>query len=97
MLVFRGMKKRKVLDIQSQKRRKNRWSIFLDDGSVFGVSEDVFFSIPIHIGDTISEQVLNEILDSESKTKIYNLCSQGAAMEGVNCLHSISELKRWFT
>ncbi len=66
------MKKRKVLDIQLQKRRKNRRSIFLDDGSVFGVSEDVFFSIPIHIGDTITEQVLNEILDSESKTKIYN-------------------------
>ena len=72
MLVFRGMKKRKVLDIQLQKRRKNRRSIFLDDGSVFGVSDDVFFSTPIHIGDTISEQVLNEILDSESKTKIYN-------------------------
>ena len=66
------MKKRKVLDIQLQKRRKNRRSIFLDDGSVFGVSDDVFFSTPIHIGDTISEQVLNEILDSESKTKIYN-------------------------
>ncbi len=66
------MKKRKVLDIQLQKRRKNRRSIFLDDGSVFGVSDDVFFSTPIYIGDTISEQVLNEILDSESKTKIYN-------------------------
>ena len=66
------MKKRKVLDIQLQKRRKNRRSIFLDDGSVFGISDDVFLSTPIHIGDTISEQSLNEILDSESKTKIYN-------------------------
>ena len=66
------MKKRKVLDIQLQKRRKNRRSIFLDDGSVFGISDDIFFSTPIYIGDTISEQVLNEILDSESKTKIYN-------------------------
>ena len=66
------MKKRKVLDIQLQKRRKNRRSIFLDDGSVFGVSDDVFLSTPIHVGDIISEQLLNEILDSESKTKIYN-------------------------
>ena len=64
------MKKRKVLDIQLQKRRKNRRSIFLDDGSVFGVSDDVFLSTPIHVGDTISEKLLNEILDSESKTKI---------------------------
>ena len=66
------MKKRKVVDIQVQKRRKNRRSIFLDDGSVFGVSEDVFFSIPIHIGDTISDQIFNNILESDSKSKIYN-------------------------
>jgi regulatory protein len=66
------MKKRKVVDIQVQKRRKNRRNIFLDDGSVFGVSEDVFFSIPIHIGDTISDQIFNDILESDSKSKIYN-------------------------
>ena len=66
------MKKRKVVDIQVQKRRKNRRNIYLDDGSVFGVSEDVFISIPIHIGDTISDQVFNEILESDSKSKIYN-------------------------
>ena len=66
------MKQRKVVDIQVQKRRKNRRNIYLDDGSVFGVSEDVFISIPIHIGDTISDQVFNDILESDSKSKIYN-------------------------
>lgn len=66
------MKKRKVVDIQVQKRRKNRRNIYLDDGSVFGVSEDVFISIPLHIGDTISDQVFNDILESDSKSKIYN-------------------------
>ena len=66
------MKKRKVVDIQVQKRRKNRRNIYLDDGSVFGVSEDVFISIRIHIGDTISDQVFNDILESDSKSKIYN-------------------------
>ena len=66
------MKKRKVIDIQIQKRRKNRRSIFLDDGSVFGISEDVFFSIPLHIGDNISDQVFNDILQADSNTKIYN-------------------------
>jgi len=66
------MKKRKIIDIQIQKRRKNRRSIFLDDGSVFGISEDVFFSIPIHIGDIISDQVIDDILKADSNVKIYD-------------------------
>ena len=66
------MKKRKVVDIQVQIRRKNQRNIYLDDGSVFGVSEDVFISIPIHIGDTISDQVFNDILEADSKSKFYN-------------------------
>ena len=40
---------------------------------------------------------LEEIASQSKKTQIYNLCSQGAAIEGVNSLHSISELKRWFS
>ncbi len=39
---------------------------------------------------------LEEIANQHKKTRIYNLCSQGAAIEGVNSLSSISELKRWF-
>ena len=66
------MKKRKIIDIQVQSRRKNRKNIIFDDGSVFGVSEDVFLSIPIKIGDIISDQKLNDILESESKSKVYN-------------------------
>ena len=66
------MTKRKIIDIQVQSRRKNRKSIFFDDGSVFGVSEDVFFSIPINIGDIISDQKLNDILESESKSNTYS-------------------------
>ena len=66
------MKKRKIVDIQIQSRRKNRRSVFLDDGSVFGISEDVFFTVPIHIGDTISDQALDAIFKAESKVKIYD-------------------------
>ena len=40
---------------------------------------------------------LEEIADQRKNTRIYNLCSQGAAIAGVNSLHSISELKRWFS
>ena len=64
------MGKRKIIDIQIQKRRKNRRSIFLDDGSVFGVSEDVFFSIPVQIGDTITDRELDNILVADNQQKI---------------------------
>ena len=67
------MAKRKIIDIQIQKRRNNRRSIFLDDGSVFGVSEDVFFSIPVHIGDTLTDQQLDEILGADSQQKILDV------------------------
>ena len=40
---------------------------------------------------------LEEISMQNKNTRIYNLCSQGAAIEGVDPLYSISELKRWFS
>ena len=67
------MAKRKIIDIQVQKRRKNRRSIFLDNGSVFGISEDVLFSIPVHIGDTLTDQKLDEILGADSQQKILDV------------------------
>ena len=67
------MAKRKIIDIQVQKRRKNRRSIFLDDGSVFGISEDVLFSLPVHIGDTLTDQQLDEILGADSQQKILDV------------------------
>lgn len=39
---------------------------------------------------------LEEIASQHKKIRIYNLCSQGAAIEGVKPLHSVSELRRWF-
>jgi hypothetical protein len=40
---------------------------------------------------------LEQIALQNKKTQIYNLCSQGAAIEGIDPLYSISELKRWFS
>ena len=40
---------------------------------------------------------LEEIANQQKKTRIYNICSQGAAIEGINSLNSISELKRWLS
>ena len=67
------MAKRKIIDIQVQKRRKNRRSIFLDDGSVFGISEDVFFSIPVQIGDTLTDHQLDDILVDDYQQKIMDV------------------------
>ncbi len=67
------MAKRKIIDIQVQKRRKNRRSIFLDDGSVFGLSEDAFFSIPVQIGDTLTNQKLDDILVAGYQQKILDV------------------------
>ena len=64
------MAKRKIIDVQVQKRRKNRRSIFLDDGSVFGISEDVFFSIPVQIGDTLTDQQMDDVLVADYQQKI---------------------------
>ena len=38
---------------------------------------------------------LEQIAKQNKNTQIFNLCSRGAAIEGVNPLNSISELKRW--
>ena len=67
------MAKRKIIDIQVQKRRKNRRSIFFDDGSVFGISEDVFYSIPVRIGGTLTDQQLDDILVADYQQKIMDV------------------------
>lgn len=52
--------------------------------------------------DLLTDQVmysylrnLEQIAKQNKNTQIFNLCSRGAAIEGVNPLNSISELKRW--
>ena len=39
---------------------------------------------------------LEQIAKQNKNTNIYNLCSRGAAIEGIKSLSSISELSRWF-
>jgi hypothetical protein len=40
---------------------------------------------------------LEQISMQNKSARIYNLCSQGAAIDGIDSLYSISELKRWFS
>ena len=63
--------------------------------------------IPVKIKNTfglefLTDQVMysylrniEQIAKQNKNTQIFNLCSRGAAIEGVNLLNSISELKRW--
>ena len=60
----------KIQSIEPQKRRKNRFTITLESGDVFGLSEDVFLSMPLQVGQKLDSKEL-EILNSlESRTRI---------------------------
>lgn len=60
----------KITNIQPQKRHKNRFTITLESGDVFGISEDVFISERLSIGKLISKEDLSLIIENETKQKI---------------------------
>lgn len=64
--------KLKIVKIESQIRNPQRKTLIFDDGSVFGISEDVFISHNFKVGDEISEDLFNEITNDELKNKVYN-------------------------
>ncbi len=66
------MPKRKIIDIKPQVRNPQRKTLIFDDGSVFGISEDVFISNNFEIGSEISEDSFEELVGDELKNKVYN-------------------------
>ena len=66
------MPKRKIIDIKPQVRNPQRRTLMFDDGSVFGISEDVFISHNFEIDSELSEELFNEIVNDELKNKVYN-------------------------
>lgn len=66
------MPKRKIIEIKPQVRNPQRKTIIFDDGSVFGISEDVFISHKFEVGSEISEDLFTETVNDELKVKIYN-------------------------
>ncbi len=66
------MPKRKIIEIKPQVRNPRRKTLKLDDGGVFGISEDVFISHKFEIGSEISEDLFNETINDELKNKVYN-------------------------
>ena len=68
----RRMPKRKIIEIKPQVRNPERKTLIFDDGSVFGISEDVFISHNFEIGSEISEDSFNKLMGDELKVKVYN-------------------------
>lgn len=57
--------KHKVLSIQPQKRRKNRFTITFDSGNVFGISGDVLLSNPLQMDQVLTNEELEELQNEE--------------------------------
>ena len=66
------MSKRKIIEIKPQVSNPQRKTLIFDDGSVFGISEDVFISHNFKVGSEISENLFNETVNDELKVKVYN-------------------------
>ena len=66
------MPKRKIIEIKQQVRNPQRKTLIFDDGSVFGISEDVFISHNFEIGSEISEDSFTNLVGDELKVKVYN-------------------------
>ncbi|MDP6613412.1 MAG: RecX family transcriptional regulator [Candidatus Marinimicrobia bacterium] len=63
-------KKLKIVSISSQKRRKDRYTVQFDTGDVFGLSEDVFISSQLRVGQVITWTELEAIKLQEGIARI---------------------------
>ena len=61
------MKKRKILSIKRSTRYNDRIIVKLDDKSVFRIPEDAFVLNPLHVGETVT---LDEIEDYDVKMRL---------------------------
>jgi len=59
------MPDKKITKIEVQKKRKNRYSIYLDEEFAFGLDQDVVLKFGLCKGDELSEKEIEEILASE--------------------------------
>ena len=66
------MPKRKIVEIKPQVQNPQRSTIIFDDGSVFGISEDVFISHCFKVGDEIDDKKFDKIFVDELRSKVFN-------------------------
>ena len=63
---------RTVREIKTQVRNPNRKTVIFDDGSFIGISEELFFSNSVHVGDELSLDKIEELTYSEQNQKLKN-------------------------
>lgn len=80
------MPKRKITEIKSQVRNPQRKTLVFDDGSVFGISEDVFVSYGFRVGDEFDDQIFEKVFIDELRSKVYNSAVRllGYRMRSIN-------------
>ena len=84
------MKKRKILSIKRSTRYNDRIIVKLDDKSVFRVPEDAFVLNPLHIGETVT---LDEIEDYDVKMRFQE--AKDAAFKLLSFrMRSIAEMRK---
>ncbi|MFQ6606493.1 MAG: regulatory protein RecX [Fidelibacterota bacterium] len=80
----------KIVAIQTQGRRKKRRTIRLDTGDVFGISEDVFLSSGLGVGDGLTPAAVNELI---AKDEMYQVQESALHLLGYR-QRSRGELRR---
>ena len=84
------MKKRKILSIKRSTRYNDRIIVKLDDKSVFRVPEDAFVLNPLHVGQTVT---LDEIEDYDVKMRLQE--AKDAAFKLLSFrMRSIAEMRK---
>jgi len=84
------MKKRKILSIKRSTRYNDRIIVKLDDKSVFRVPEDAFVLNPLHVGETVT---LDEIENYDVKMRLQE--AKDAAFKLLSFrMRSIAEMRK---
>ena len=60
----------KIQSIVPQKKRKNRFTVTLESGDVFGISGDVLISNPLVVGQTLTKKTLEHLKHIETQQQI---------------------------
>ena len=81
---------RTVREIKTQSRNPNLKTVIFDDGSFIGVSEELFFSNSIHVGDELSLDKIKELTYSEQNQKLKNYALKLLSYR----MRSLAELKQ---
>lgn len=61
---------RKITRIETQKRKRNRYSVFLDEEFAFGLDAAVVTKFNLSVGDRLSEEKIADLLHEEEKRRI---------------------------